>query len=91
MEAAVQGGAEDWKPSKYPTHLHDHKLSLMVSPICVRHLTFYFCIGNNQFNYRSRDNLIVAGGGWYRASERTRNDAQVHLWNCSWDCLNCKK
>lgn len=33
---AEQSRAEDWKPSdwKHLTHLHVHKLSLTVSPIC---------------------------------------------------------
>jgi hypothetical protein len=57
-EVVVRFGAENWKPLTHLTHLHDHKLSLTVSPICVQHLTFYFCIGNNRFNYRSRNDPL---------------------------------
>lgn len=46
-------------------------------PSVLQHLTFYFCIGNNWFNYRYRSNPVVAGGGRCGASERARNDTQV--------------
>ena len=49
-------------------------------PSVLQHLTFYFHIGNNWFSYRSRGDPVVAGGGRCRASERARNDTQVHVW-----------
>lgn len=79
---AERSRAKNWKPSDWK-----HRLICMFTsflwqflPSVLQHLTFYFCIGNNWFNYRSRDDPDVAGGGQCGASERARNDTQVYLW-----------
>jgi len=84
--------AEDWKPSKHPTPLHVHELSLPVSPICAPAPNLLLLHRKSLFKGRSRGDPAVAGGGRGRASERAGSNTQVHLWKTVLGAVStCKK
>lgn len=63
LQAGTRRGAEDWEPLKRPTHVHDHASCFHGSPLCVQHLTFYFCVENNLI---TSPGMVCSTHGWRR-------------------------
>lgn len=85
LQGGGRRGDAAWSGPKTGNPRHIRLLCMFTSFLCrflpsvLQHLTFYFCIGNNGLNSRSRGDPVVAGGGRGRASERAGSDTQVHL------------